>query len=273
MSQADDDVVDDPASARRRGPNGLRALDRAMSILFTLAAHPTGMTLADAARQTGLTLTTVHRMVMALRRQKLTRETPGGLQALGPSTLVLARGFLGGLDFRVEALPVLSELRDLTNETCHLGTLAPPHVVYVDKLDSTHSVQVVTRIGATVPALTTALGRAILAHSPAATVDVVIEATRAQLGRSVDRDEVDETLRGVRERGYSLDRGENDPRVSCAGAPVLDQSGEVLAAISVSVPTERFSDARTDTMGSAVRDAARRISTALGYVGDTGATR
>lgn len=269
MVQAHDAVLDEAALARRRGPEGLRALDRATSILFALAAHPTGMTLADLARETGLTLTTVHRMVTALRRQKLTRETPAGLQALGPSTLVLARGFLGGLDFRVEALPVLSELRDVTDETCHLGTLAPPHVVYVDKLDSTHPVRVATRIGATAPALTTALGRAILAHSSRDTVDAVIEASRAQLGRTVDRAEVEAIVRGVRERGYSLDQGENDPRVSCVGAPVLDQSGAVLAAISVSVPTERFTADRTASLGSAVRDSARRISAALGYVEDS----
>ena len=146
-------VEPDAPDLTNRGPQGLRAADRAMSLLFALAAHPSGMTLADLSRETGITLTTVHHMVSTLRGQRLTRATASGQQALGPGTLILARGFLGGLDFRVEALPVLAELREATNESCPLGTLANPHIVFVDKLYSTHSVGVVARIGATAPRL------------------------------------------------------------------------------------------------------------------------
>jgi DNA-binding IclR family transcriptional regulator len=253
------------ADSKKRGPEGLRAADRAMSLLFALAAHPSGMSLADLARETGITLTTVHRMVGTLRGQRLTRETAGGLQALGPGTLILARGFLGGLDFRVEALPVLADLREATNEACHLGTLANPHIVYVDKLDSTHSVGVVSRIGATAPAVTTALGKAILAYSSQATVGAVIESTRTQLGLTIDETVLQSGLSSVRDLGYSLDLGENEPWVSAVGAPVFDETGNAIAAISLAVPTERFDASRTEELGHLVRNCADRISAALGH--------
>lgn len=251
--------------AKRRGPEGVRAADRAMALLFALAAHPSGLSLADLARTTGITLTTVHRMVGMLRSQRLTRETASGLQALGPGTLILARGFLGGLDFRVEALPVLADLREATDEACHLGTLANPHVVYVDKLDSTRSVGVMSRIGATAPAVTTSLGRAILAYSQAETVAAVIESTRSQLGRVVDEASLAAELESVRHLGYSHDLGENEPWVSCIGAPVFDEAANVIAAISLSVPTERFDESRLDELGRLVRGSADRISAALGH--------
>ncbi|MCR2800219.1 IclR family transcriptional regulator [Microbacterium sp. zg-Y818] len=254
--------VDDP---KRRGPEGLRAIDRATSILFELAAHPQALTLADLARETGLTLTTVHRMIGALREYRLTRETPDGRQALGPGTLILARGFLGGLDFRVEALPVLSELRDATDEACHLGTLANPHIVYVDKLDSTRSVGVVSRIGATAPAVTTAVGRAILAYSTPAVVDAVVESTASQLGRAMDRDDLDAELAHTRRAGFSRDLGEHEPWVTCLGAPVFDEQGAPVAAIGLSIPTERFDRERAAEWGALVRRSADRISEALGY--------
>jgi IclR family acetate operon transcriptional repressor len=256
---------------KRRGPEGLRAMDRATTILFELAAHPEGLTLADLARQTGLTLTTVHRMIGTLRAHRLTRETPSGRQALGPGTLILARGFLGGLDFRVEALPVLVDLRDTTDEACHLGTLASPHIVYVDKLDSTRSVGVVSRIGSTAPAVTTAVGRAILAYSHTDVVNGVIESTRQQLRRDVDADALRKELDRTRTEGFSRDLGENEPWVSCLGAPVFDDSGTPVAAISLSVPTERFDASRMREWGDLVRQSADRISAAIGYTGGAAA--
>ncbi len=255
---------DDP---KRKGPDGLRALERVMNILLLLAAHPQGMTPADIARETGITLSTVHRMVGVLKQHRLARETPTGMQALGPASLVLARGFLGGLDFRVEALPVLSELRDRTGEACHLGTLASPHVVFIDKLETVHAVRTSSRIGGTAPAALTALGRAILAYSPRATVDAVREATRDLLGRRIDEGVLAKALTATRERGYSLDREENEPGVDCVGAPIFDDSGHVIAAVSVSVPAERFDDQRMAEIGELVVSSARRVSQAIGYPG------
>jgi IclR family acetate operon transcriptional repressor len=203
-------------------------------------------------------------MTTTLRRQGLTRETTDGLQALGPRVLVLARGFLGGLDFRVEALPVLSELREVTGETCHLGTLAAPHIVYVDKLDAIHPVRVASRIGGTRPAVSTALGRAILASSDPRVIAGVIEATRRQLDIDVDVASLERLLAVTRARGYGLDLGESLPGVCCVGAPVFDDAGTVIAGISVSIPTERFDRQAVHELGQRVRAAADRISAALG---------
>ncbi len=266
MTTIDHTAAED-ADPKRKGPDGLRALERAMAILFLLAAHPQGMTLADIARDTGITLSTVHRMVGVLKRHRLARETPTGAQALGPASLVLARGFLGGLDFRVEALPVMSELRDQTGEACHLGTLASPHIVYVDKLETVHAVRTSSRIGGTAPAVLTALGRAILAYSPGPAVRSVREATRDLLGTDLGEAELFRILEETRERGYSVDFEENERGVDCVGAPIFDDRGDVIAAISVSTPAERFDAARVDELGRLVRDAADRVSRALGHSG------
>lgn len=251
--------------APSRGPEGVRAVERAMNILFALAASPEGLTLADLSRATGISIPTAHRLITALRNHRLVRETQTGLQSLGSGTLILARGFLGGLDFRVEALPVLSELRETTSETCHLGTLASPHVVYVDKLDSTHSVRTVSRIGATVPAVTTALGRSILAYSDEQAVEAVIEATRAQLGIDIDAEQFRQELKKTRARGYGLDVEHNQAGVCCVGAPVFNQAADVIAGISVTIPSERFDKDRAGEMGLLVRASADRISEALGF--------
>lgn len=254
------------AAGKRSGPDGLRALDRAVSILLELAASPTGVTLAETARRTGLNVSTAHRLLGALRDHRLARETVDGLQALGPATLILARGFLGGLDFRVEALAVLSELRDRTDEACHLATLAAPHVVYVDKLDSTHPLRVMTRIGATAPAVDTALGRAILAYSPPDVVRAAMAASATQLQREVPG--IEDVLVATRERGHATENEENQPGVHSLAAPVFDESGAVIAAIDIAVPASRFDERRASELGRLVRLSADRISEALGFGAD-----
>jgi IclR family acetate operon transcriptional repressor len=258
-------VPDGHVARRASGPDGARAAGRLVSILLVLAKHTQGLSLADLAHETGMTLSTTHRLVQAARASRLTRETASGLQALGPGVLVLARGFLGGLDFRVEALPVLSALRETYDEACHLGTLAPPFAVYVDKLDSTRPVRPASRIGGTVPALTTAVGRAILAYSDPGVVDQVLTSSRAQLGLELEDDDVTATLAGVRERGYSTDLEENEAGVCCVGAPIFDADGAVIAGISMSVPADRFATYDVAEVGTAVRGAADRISEALGH--------
>ncbi|AQP48440.1 hypothetical protein BW730_13920 [Tessaracoccus aquimaris] len=260
------DAPDTEVKAGRRGPEGLRALDRATSILYTLAAHPDGMSLADLSRETGLTMPTVHRMLAALRTKELVRETSGGLHALGLGTLVLAGAFLDGVELRREATAHLASLNASTNETVHLGTLASPHMVYIDKIDSSHPVRMFSQVGAVMPAVRTAMGKAILANSSDETVERVLEDSVRQLGSGLDADQFREELGRDRERGYSTDLEENERGICCVGAPIFDSTGRAVAAISVSTPTERFDFERIDALGAAVRGAAQEISRGLGHL-------
>jgi len=256
------------AGGGKRGPEGLRALDRAASILYTLAAHPDGITLADLSRETGLTMTTVHRMLGALRSKDLARETSEGLHAVGLGSLVLSGAFLGGLDLRREARPHLERLNIETKETCHLGALASPHIVYIEKMDSSHPVRMFSRVGAAMPAVRTAMGKAMLAHSSEETVTKVLRDTSDQLGPLIDEAAFRATLLEDRRRGFSTDLEENERGICCIGAPIIDNVGRVVAAISVSTPTERFDRERLDEMGAFVRRTADDISESLGHLTD-----
>ncbi|MCC9198520.1 IclR family transcriptional regulator (plasmid) [Arthrobacter sp. zg-Y820] len=252
--------------ARSKGPEGLRALDRAMSILFALTSHPDGISLADLSRETGLTTTTVHRMLAALRSKGLARETPSGLHGLGVGTLVLSGAYLAGLDLRTESRPHLERLSIETNETCHLGALASPQIVYIEKMDSTHPVRMVSRVGGTMPAVLTAIGRAILAYSSDEVVAKTLADTKFQLGDIVQEAALMEEIANARRLGYSLDLEENEPGICCVGAPVMDASGRPVAGISVSTPSERFDRSAVDSFGLLVRKTADDISESLGYL-------
>lgn len=260
-------------SSSERGGGGLRAVERAVEVLNILAEHPSGLSLADLARTSGVPMTTLHRLVGVLRGASLVGETAAGLYVVGSGTVILARAFLDGLDVRAAARPEMADVVARTSETCHLGILASVHIVYIEKIDSPHPVRMYSRVGGTNPALSTAIGRAILAHSPASVVDEVVEGSRLLFGDGGRAEDVQAELEQVRRRGYSTDLQDNELGICCVGAPVFDHGGRVVAGISLSTPASRFDRARLEETGQLVQAAAGRISAALGWAGPVAAGR
>ncbi|GIG90452.1 IclR family transcriptional regulator [Plantactinospora endophytica] len=253
-----------------RGPDGLRAVERTVGVLRALAGSPAGASLTELVTATEIPATTLHRMLGVLRGTALVRETADGRYALAAGTMTLARSYLDGLDLRQEALTVMRPLSAQTGETCHLGVLALAHVVYIEKIDSPSRVRMYSRVGQTNPALTTAIGRAILAHAPAHVVDEVIEAYGRLSDEPVDRGDVDALLARVRTDGYARDLQESELGICCVAAPVFDHTGHVVAGLSISAPATRFDAEAADRLGPQVRAAATELSGALGWSGASG---
>jgi IclR family acetate operon transcriptional repressor len=189
-------------------------------------------------------------MLSVLRGSALVRETADGRYALAAGTMTLSRAYLDGIDLRQEALQVMRPLSAQTGETIHLGVLALLQVVYIEKVESPAPVRMYSRVGDTNSALTTALGRAILAASP----DPVAALTP-------------ELSERVRADGYATDLQENEAGICCVAAPVYDHTGRVTAGLSVSVPAARFDDAAPARLGPQVRAAAEDLSRRLGWAG------
>ncbi|MDQ7909398.1 IclR family transcriptional regulator [Phytohabitans sp. ZYX-F-186] len=248
-----------------RGPDGLRAVERTMAVLTALTEHPHGASLTDIVRITGIPTTTLHRLLGVLRGTALVRETPDGRYALAAGTMTLARAFLDGLDLRQEARAAMRGLAGETGETCHLGVLAVTHVVYIEKIDSPHPVRMYSRVGSSNPALTTAIGRAVLAYSPEHVVTEAVEASARLTGEPAQ--DVGALLAAVRHHGYATDLQENEAGICCLGAPVFDHAGRVVAGLSVSMPATRFDAGALPKTGALVRATADDLSRRMGWNG------
>jgi len=145
---------------------------------------------------------------------------------------------------RRAALPHMLKLRDEYGETVNLGQLQFDKVVYVEVVPSEFALRLHERAGATVCAHASALGKAILAFSPAEMVEGLLQGRELQMfthNTITDPDKLIADLRRVREHGYALERGEISLLATCVAAPILDAHSMALAAISISGPTSRFS--------------------------------
>ncbi|MGH3004753.1 MAG: IclR family transcriptional regulator [Gaiellaceae bacterium] len=248
---------------------GSQTLDRALNVLLEVGRNgDRGLTLAECSAILGYSKPTTHRILRTLTRRDFLRvDKERGLYSLGITNLRLGMAFLERLDLRREALPVLRRLAAGTGETVHLGTLSGTEVVYIEKVESPQAVRMFSRVGDTMPAYSTGIGKAVLAFLPEDELDDHLPARLVPRTERtiVDRDDLREELRRIRARGYSTDDVENEEGIRCVGAPVFDHSGRVAAGVSVAGPAQRVTPERFAELGELVRSQADAVSAAVGH--------
>lgn len=249
-------TVTQATRAQRAEPSGspVEAVDRALLVLETLApAGPRGLALAELASRLGLHKTTLHRVLAALRHRGFVAQDPTtGAYVLGASATRLADDFLGEENLPVLLHPALVALCAAVGELVHLGVLSGGHVVYLDKVEPERSVRVWSAIGRRSPAVTTALGRALLAFRGTDRGMLEGYVSAAGTERDVDVEHVWSVLESARGTGYATEDEENEPGISCVAVPLL-RSGSAIAAVSVTAPAERMTAERRDELHAVVR--------------------
>ncbi|MGF1470430.1 MAG: IclR family transcriptional regulator [Rubrobacteraceae bacterium] len=170
-------------------------------------------------------------------------------------------------DFRPEAQRAMEYLVNRFGDLMHLGALQEAKVVCVDKVGGVRAPRVPsTGRGLTLPAHGSAIGKALLAHCPREEVTLYFREHIPALTPNTitSLDVLHEDLTVVRERGFALDLEEMMLGLCCVAAPIRDRTGEVVAAMSFSVPAYRFEQGR-DRYVAAIVQASHSVSENIGY--------
>lgn len=251
---------------------GVQALDRALDMLELLATSEGPLRLVELSERVGLHKSTVHRLLATLaRRRYVERDPVSGCYRLGLKVFELGSWFFNHIELRHEARPFMQQLVDQTLETAHLGILDDGQVVYIEKVESPQTIRMYSGLGKRAPAHCTSMGKVLLAALPEAELDLIIARRglpRYTSNTIVDPVELKEHLRRVRAQGFAIDDTEHEEAVRCAGAPVRNYRGEVVAALSVAAPAVRLTRERMTEVVELVRTTALKISRRLGYSGD-----
>ena len=247
-----------------------RALARGLDVLEVLAAAPEeGVGLSSIAEQLGLDKATVTRLLQTLvTTDYATKDETTRRYRLTSKILRLSRGATYQLSLQRIARPHLERLWKALDETVHLGVLEGVSVIYLDKLESTNSIQLVSAIGQAMPLHSTSLGKAILAGLS----EAELEAKLAQMDfaprtdRTIcKRDEFRREIRRIQKVGYATDDRENEPLGACVAAVITGRNGRPVGAISVAGPDFRIRPHFED-FGQRVRAAAEAVAWDLGVV-------
>lgn len=231
----------------------------------------------ELSRALDLHKNNVFRILATLEMKGYIEQHAGGGYRLGVRCFELGKAFGRACgDLVRRATPVLDALATETGETVHLGVLRDFEVVHLAGREASQIVRVGSRVGRRLPAHCTALGKVLLGCGGEPTLREYARwlGDAAPPGRTdatiVDRAKLFEHLQGVGLRGLAVDVGECDEGLCCAAAPVHDETGALVAALSVSAPAFR-TGLRTDagglaaSLGPPVAAAAVRLSALLGH--------
>ncbi|AHH99843.1 IclR family transcriptional regulator [Kutzneria viridogrisea] len=214
-----------------------QSLDRALTLLRALSEG--SRTLDELAAVIEVHKSTVLRLLRTLEEHRFVQREGVRYYRLGTALFDLANRALEDLDVRRAAEPALSELNEETGHTVHLASYEGGEVVYIDKYDSTHPVRMYSRIGRRAPLHCTAVAKVLLSELPETRrreVATAMPYPRLTANTITSPEGYLAELDAVRGRGFAVDNSEHEDFIHCIAAPIRGQRGEVLAAVSLSVP-------------------------------------
>ena len=248
----------------------LSTVQNAARVLKAFLAGDVELGPSELGRRLGLGKSTVHRLLTTLVAEGLIDQDPhtGGYR-LGIVMFELGEAVRIHMDLHSAAAPVLAMLREETRETAQVGVLDRGEVVYVDRLESSHSLRLFTEAGRRVPAHCTSSGKVLLAFLPEGVRQAMLASlTLVTLTPETITDpaRLDVELARVRARGWAEAVNEREVGVASIAAPVRDYRGEVVAAISIGAPLVRLGAAQRRRYARSVIEAGDAMSRRLGWI-------
>jgi DNA-binding IclR family transcriptional regulator len=251
----------------------VKSLAKALRLLDTLGTSDTGTSIAALSKELKMGKSTVHRLLATLREFDLVWFDPDtsnyalGARILRWSDLLVRQNLL----IR-HGLPILRELVETCHETASLAVLEGTEIMFVARFESSQRLRMSDVIGGRCPAHCTALGKALLSALSEREFNTVyegVDALKAMTPNSITtKDRLREHLKKVRQEGVAYDFEENVSGGVCLGAVVRNHTGKPVAAMSVSMPTQRLRGDILITLRESLVRAATKLSSQLGHAGN-----
>ncbi len=242
----------------------VEAVSRAMLVLEALRLGPTELTAEALASRTGISAGAVEATLLTLEGRGLVQRSPGDQSAfrLGLGWLRLADVKRRQLDIREVALPVMRRMRDAVDETVSLSVRMGTNRVNIEYAESDHEVRRIVQRGFHVALHVGAGGRSLMSGLE----DEEIEAYLAPVALSqLQKSKVIAAVQATRRDGHAIVEGEIASDTAAISAPVRNHVGDVVGAVTISLPLERMT---AQMRGRCIREimaGAGEISQSMGF--------
>jgi DNA-binding IclR family transcriptional regulator len=258
---------------RRRGENGFpnrpQVLERSFVILDVLAESSEDLSLTELEERLSLHKSTYYRLLRTLEHHRYAEKDPlTGKYRLGSKILELASKATSRFDLATIGRPYLEKLSSRIGETSVFGVLNDRQVVSIAVSDGKQSLRMSVTVGGKSPVHCTSLGKAILAHLPEDEINLIIrkDGLKPYTANTITRRaELMAELAQIRERGFAIDDQELEIGLKCVAAPVRDQSGGVVGALSIAGSAMRLTRKLVSKCAPLVAQSATEFSMSLGY--------
>lgn len=226
-------------------PSGDSTIDRLVRILETFSTDRTVQTAAEIGRRAGLPSSTAHRIVDDLVEAGLLERDEHHRVRLGMRLWELALRGSRALRLRQAALPFMERVQARLREHTQLAVLEQDEALFLERLSSPTSGANITRIAGRLPLHASSSGLVLLAYADADVVARVfakpLQAVSAET--ITDAAALRRMLAEVRRRGHVVAPGSIESVSTGVAVPVRDETGAVIAALSVVLPRDSGTEA------------------------------
>lgn len=244
----------------------IQVIERLVSLLDALSRYQDPVSLKELAQVTGLHPSTAHRILNDLVTTRFVDRADTGSYRLGMRLLELGNVVKSRLDVREAALEFMRNLHRATQQTVNLSVRQGDEIVYIDRAFSERSgMQVVRAIGGRAPLHLTSTGKLFLSLDDAKAIRSYAMRTGLaghNKNSITDLQKLEKELSVVRSTGVARDNEELELGVRCMAAGIRDDTGKLIAGLSISAPADRLQES---WLGDLVTTA-EQISTTLGFV-------
>ncbi|MPY90808.1 MAG: helix-turn-helix domain-containing protein [Luteitalea sp.] len=250
----------------------IELVDKLLHVLETLRDAREGLTLQQLAARTGYVTSSIHRALGSLKWHGYVEQPVArGAYRLGMKCLLLARGLQDTVELLPHARPYLREIADAFDESAYLAILRGGRGIFVEVVETRRrELRLVGPIGADVAYHATAAGKVFAANLPPSARAALlgrIELTARTPRTRTRRAEVEKEWKDVARRGFAVNREETILGANFVAAPIFDAERAICGAISVGVPSARYSAALGRHLATRLKEVCRRLSDTLAEVG------
>lgn len=248
----------------------VKSVVKALKILKMFEFSKPKWTVRELSDALGYHKSSIQRLTSTLETEgfiERSQDEKGSYQ-LGPQMRYLSNAAIQNVDLSQIARPFLERLSKLTQEVVHLCVVEQLQCYYIDKIDSPRSIRLVTHVGQRLPLHCTGVGKVLMSGMSPSDLDRVIHERGLPpftANTITIRERLMEELKRIRYAGIAYDNEEFEIGLKCIAGPIINSQGEVVAAVSISGPTQRLSSRILDEFSTYVKEAAREISMKIGY--------
>jgi IclR family transcriptional regulator, pca regulon regulatory protein len=226
-----------------RNSDFVQSLERGLAVIRAFDAEHRELALTDVARATGLTRAAARRFLLTLVKLGYVHFADGRF-SLRPRVLDLGYAYLSSLSLPEVAQPHMEALVAKVNESSSISVLDDTEVVYVVRVPTHRIMSITLAVGTRLPAYATSMGRVLLGGLEEDELNerlsrIVIQPLTARTVR--DEKALRESIATVRKQGFALVDQELEEGLRSAAVPIHNASGDVTAALNVSVHASRAS--------------------------------
>lgn len=250
--------------------NNIRVMDRAFDIIELLSQEQNPMSLTEISRSTGISKSTVYRLLHAMNVRHYVEKDKNSCYSIGVKLVEVVSCHINGLELQTEAKPFLSVLRSELNLTVHLGILDADEVIYIEKMDLYSTAMIYSQIGYRSPAYCSSMGKCLLSCLSGDELEEALyncKFKKFTVNTITNIQDFKQHLKKVRRNGWAIDDEEYILGSRCVGAPIYDYRGDAIASISASGSSNQVTYEKLPMIIEQVKETAMQISRRMGYSG------